>query len=79
MKELIYCSQCHNSAYCSAKHAFGWDEKFPDDKIVLYCHAHKRYMPANQTIGDCTALIPENAEHLLAGRWKPRTANEHKK
>ena len=61
---LLFCSQCHNSAYCRSNSA-----------LMLYCYKKKRFLDASSRINGCDDLLPESRALLESGYWKPQNFN----
>ena len=71
MKQKIYCSQCHKSAFCDVGHGQYRRRK-------LWCqHLHK-FIPLKNEIGTCTGVVYENRQLLLSGAWQPSSYNPAK-
>ena len=71
MKEKIYCSQCHNSVFVSISDKTSVPDFLKNEKICLRCLAKGKVMHRNQKIGNCTLLLPEDVNKLIAGIWRP--------
>ena len=75
MKQLIYCSQCHNSVFINNAQGKVVPRKLRLERILLHCLKLGKLMHRNAEIKGCPFLVPEDVNKLRAGIWEPNTAH----
>ncbi len=72
MRQKIYCTQCHRSVILKTN-------RLPAGHCLrakcncIYCYKFKTYKDIDSHISGCRYFLPESAEKLLTGKWKPNS------